>query len=74
MLKAFSILRYLSFVTDFFDYVQKQLDKEAKVNFKIYDVTYWTTNNYNPHIPQYINIPISQVKKLILSKIIEKMW
>ena len=52
MLKAFSILRYLSFVTEIFDYVQKRLDKEAKVNFKIYDVTYWTTNNYNPHIPQ----------------------
>ena len=24
------------------------------VNFKIYDVTYWETNNYNTHIAQYL--------------------
>ena len=27
---------------------------KAKVNFKIYDVTDWTTNNYNTHIAQYL--------------------
>ena len=27
-------------------YAEKQLDKKAKVNFKICDVTDWTTNNY----------------------------
>ena len=28
------------------------LDK--KVNFKIYDITDWTKNNYNTHITQYL--------------------
>ena len=32
----------------------KQLDKKAKVEFKIYDVTEWETNNYNTHTAQYI--------------------
>ena len=27
---------------------------KAKLNFKIYDVTDWTTNNYNTHIAQYL--------------------
>ena len=30
------------------------LDKKAMVNFKIYYVTDWTTNNYNTHIAQYL--------------------
>ena len=33
---------------------EKRLDKETKVNFKIYDVTDWTTKNYNKQIAQYI--------------------
>ena len=37
--KFFSFARYLSFCPDFFGHVGKQLDKKAKVNFKIYDVT-----------------------------------
>ena len=28
--------------------------KKAKVNLKIYDVTDWTTNNYNTYIVQYL--------------------
>ena len=30
-----------------FGHVGKQLDKKGKVNFQIYDVTDWKTNNYN---------------------------
>ena len=29
-----------------FGYVEKRRDNKAKVYFKIYDVTDWTTNNY----------------------------
>ena len=28
---------------------------EYKINFKIYDVTTWETNNCNTHIAQYLN-------------------
>ena len=31
----------------------KQLDKEAKVDFKNYDVTDWERNNYNTYRPKY---------------------
>ena len=40
----FSFLRYLNFSPDFFDHVEKQLDKKAKINFKMSDVTNWITN------------------------------
>ena len=32
---------------------EKRLDKKTKVNFKIYDVTTWETNNYNTHIAHH---------------------
>ena len=35
-------------------YVEEWLDKKTKVNFKIYDFTDWTTNNYNTGIAQYL--------------------
>ena len=34
--------------------MQKWLDEKDKLNFKIYDVTTWLTNNYNSHIAQYL--------------------
>ena len=37
----------------FAGYVEKRLDKKPKVNYKIYDVTHWTTINYNTHISEY---------------------
>ena len=43
--KFFSFLRYLNFCPDVFGHVGKRLDKKAEVNFKIYDVTDWITNN-----------------------------
>ena len=54
MLKALSILEIFKFLPGLFGYVEKRLVKKAKVNFKIYDVTDWTTNNHNPHIAQYL--------------------
>ena len=42
------------FVLTFFGHVGKWLDKKAKVNFKLYDVRNWETNNYNAHIAHYL--------------------
>ena len=54
MLKLFLLLRYLNFCPNFFNQVEKRLHKKAKVNFKIYDVTNWTTNNNSTHIARYL--------------------
>ena len=40
-----SFSRYLSFLSRLFGHVKKRLDQKDKVNFKIYDVTTWLTNN-----------------------------
>ena len=45
VLKVFKSLCWL------FDHVVKT---EDTINFKIYDVTTWLTNNYNTHIVQYL--------------------
>ena len=39
---------------DLFGQVGKRFDKKAMVDFKIYDVTTWQTNNYNTRIAQYL--------------------
>ena len=44
--KALLFLKIFAFFSWNSGYVEKQLDKKAKVNFKIYDVTDWKTNNY----------------------------
>ena len=36
---------------------------EKKVNFKIYDITTWLTNNYNTHIVQYLH-KVKKTKQL----------
>ena len=50
--RSFSLHPVLSWL---FGYVEKQLDNKVKVNFKIYDVTDWATNNYNRHIAEYVS-------------------
>ena len=50
--KRYPFSKYLNFCSVFFDHVGKRLDKNVKVNFKFYDVTDWTINNYNTHIVQ----------------------
>ena len=43
-----------TFLSQLFGYVEKRFDKKTMVNFKIYDVTDWITNNYNMYIAQYL--------------------
>ena len=50
------VLKIFTFFPDFFRYVGKLLDKKATVNFKIYDVASWSTNNYNKHIARYLKM------------------
>ena len=42
------LFKYLDFCPNFFGHVGKRLEKKAKLNFNIYDVTECTTYNYNP--------------------------
>ena len=42
MLKALFILELFTF-----GYIGRRVDKKVMVNFKIYDFTNWTTNDYN---------------------------
>ena len=51
MIKALFILEVFTFLSWFFGYAEKPLDKKAMVNFKIYDIIDWKTNNYNAHVP-----------------------
>ena len=50
------VLKIFTFFPDFFGYVGKLLNKKGKVNFKIYDVASWSTNNYNKHIARYLKM------------------
>ena len=53
-LKALPVLKIFKFLSWFFDHVAQRLDKEDKVNFKIYEVLTFLTNNCNTHINQYL--------------------
>ena len=53
MLNTFFVLEIFELLSRLFDCVKKRLDKKAKVNFEIYDVTDWTTYYYNTHIAHY---------------------
>ena len=50
MLKAHFVIEIFKFLSWHFGYVEKWLDKKAK----IYDITDWTANNYNTYIVQYL--------------------
>ena len=50
ILKALFVLELFTFLSWLFGYLEKGLDNQAMVNFKIYDVIDWTRNNYNTHI------------------------
>ena len=54
MLKSLFALDIFNLLSGSFGYVENRLDKKAKVNFKIYEATDWTTNNYNAYIAQYL--------------------
>ena len=50
MTKVFFVLDIVTFLSWLSGYVEEQLNKNASVNLKIYDVTDWTANNYNTYI------------------------
>ena len=52
MLKTFFVFEIFTILSRLFSHVEKNLDMEVKVNCKLYDVSCWTSNNYNT---QYIN-------------------
>ena len=54
ILKTPFVLEIFTFLSRFYGYVEKELDKKTMINSKIYDVTNWTTSNYNTHITQYL--------------------
>ena len=39
--KVLFVLKIFKFCSDFFGHVEKRFDKEAKVNFKLYDISTW---------------------------------
>ena len=45
MLKALFVLEKLTLLSWLFGYVEKWLDKKANVNWKIFDITDYKTNN-----------------------------
>ena len=51
--KALFALKIFKFLSWLFGHVSKRLNKKDKLNLKFYDVTAWSTNNCNTHIPQY---------------------
>ena len=54
MLKALFILDIFKFLSKLFCFVEKQLDKKAMVNFKIYNVKDWRRTNYNIYTTQHL--------------------
>ena len=54
MLKAPFVLKIPKSLSWLFGYAEKWLDEKAKVDFKICDVTDWTTSNYNTYVVQYL--------------------
>ena len=54
VLKAIFILGIFTFLSWLFGYVEKRLDKKAKVIVNFFNATDWARNNYNIHIAQYL--------------------
>ena len=56
VLKVLFVFDIIIFLLCLFGYVEKRLDKKTMVNYKIYDVTDWSTNNCNIEVAQYLKI------------------
>ena len=52
--KAFFVIKIFKFSSRLLGHASKRLDQKDKINFKIYDVTAWLTNNCDTHIAQYL--------------------
>ena len=53
-LKSIFVLKVFTFLSWLFGRVEKLPDEKDKINFEIYDVTTWSTNNCNTYIGQYL--------------------
>ena len=53
-LKALFVIRVFNFLSWRFGYAENRRDWRDTVNFKIYDVTAWKTDNCNAHVTQYL--------------------
>ena len=53
-LKTLFVLKIFSFLSWRFGHAEKHLYEKDMVDFKIYDVTAWQTNNFNTHITPYL--------------------
>ena len=53
ILKALFFLVIFSFLHQLFGYLEKQIDKKAMINFKIYDMADLRKNNYNTYCRLY---------------------
>ena len=84
-LKALFVLKVFKFLSSLFTHAEKMAWLKEKVNFKIYDVTTWLTNNYNTYIAQYLKnyrqpgneiCSVNRIKheKHFSWKIIQKIW
>ena len=54
MIKALFVLEILPCLFRLFGCEENRLDQKSYVNYKIYVVTDWTTNNEDTHIFQYL--------------------
>ena len=54
VMTPYSFSRYLNCCLHFLAMYKKDLIRKIKVNFKIYDVITWETNNCGTHIDQYL--------------------
>ena len=65
MLKALCVLQIFTFQSCFFGYVEKQLDKKVMVDFRIYDVTDWTTKLQYTYYPIYQEVKVTTERMLV---------
>ena len=54
ILKILCVLDIFKFWSWVFGNVEKTASLKSRVSFKTYDVTAWSTNNYNTHIAEYL--------------------
>ena len=59
------LLRYLIFFPEFFGHVGKRIDKKAKVNFKIYDISDWETKITIHILPNISRSKDNQIMKIV---------
>ena len=59
--KTYFILKIFNLLSWLFGDAENRLDKKAKVNFKNYDVTNWTTNNCKIYVVQLIEYNMTNI-------------